>query len=260
MGVSGSGQRVHFQCATSIPAPCVGCLADDSAEATGEVRLIAHSTAQCNFAQCVGGCQHQSLGKLDPASRKVQVSRHAKGAFEHPAKMAGAEAEQAGQVLDANFPAQIGINVRNQASRLPTSEASGRGRGPLWPLRRRSRVEMIHDFMVHHSLPYRTVLTPTLTSLTTLTSPSLTPIIHHHSSCSFRSHSSPPHSHVAGQGRAGLDCLQSCSSACVVASNTNGRGPSKARLRTPHHWPHHRPQAPPPGPAGFRKVIAAMPL
>ncbi len=116
--------HVVFEGTAPGQAPMARRFPDNAPKPTREVRLIAHTAAQGDRTQRLKRRQHQSLGRLNAPAREIAVCGHTEGGFERAAEMSHAEAEQSGQVLDADLFCEFGINVRGEPPRLPRGEAA----------------------------------------------------------------------------------------------------------------------------------------
>jgi hypothetical protein len=105
--------------ATLCLAPQMRRLADDAAERTGEMRLIAHAAAQRNFTQWGARREHESLGNFDASARDPYVSGHAEGALECATEVADADTHERREILDVDLRAKVGVDVRCKAPGPP---------------------------------------------------------------------------------------------------------------------------------------------
>jgi hypothetical protein len=69
-------------------------LADNAPERASKMRLIAHTTAQCDFAQGRVSREHERLGGFDTPPSDPGSGRISKSAFEGAAKVAGTDVRQ----------------------------------------------------------------------------------------------------------------------------------------------------------------------
>ncbi len=83
------------------------------------MRLIAHAAAQCDLTQGGARRQHERLGDVDASTPDPGSGRRAESAFEGATKVAGADVQQGGKILDAYLTAQVGVDVGRNAPRLP---------------------------------------------------------------------------------------------------------------------------------------------
>src|SRR5258708_6900726 len=93
-------------------------------ETTREVRLIAHAAPDRNRAEGLGRRQHQSLGYLDAPAQHIVARRNTKRAFERPAEVTCAEAQELRELSNGNPSAQIGFHVCENSARLPCRETT----------------------------------------------------------------------------------------------------------------------------------------
>lgn len=89
-----------------------------------EVRLIAHAAAQSNRTQRLARRQHQTLGNFDAPAQHIGVGRYTECTFERAGKVARAQAEELGELRNANPSGKVGVDMCNEPAGLPCRETS----------------------------------------------------------------------------------------------------------------------------------------